>query len=68
MFKKRKKTNPVEEQFQEESSLEHTTLVLTGPHAIAFPRIEEIFSSSPVSSVSQDPLERDQMGDLTGVQ
>lgn len=43
MFKEIKKTNPIEEHFQEESSQEQTTLVLTGLQATHFPRIEEIF-------------------------
>ena len=57
MYKKKKKKNPLEEPFQEESSHEQTTLVLAGPHVATFPWIEEIFSSSLLSSVSQDPLE-----------
>lgn len=57
MYKKKKKNNPLEEKFQEESSQEQTTLVLIGPHVATFLGIKEFFSSSPNSSVSQDPLE-----------
>ena len=64
MYKKNKK-NPVNEPFQEENSHEHTTLVLTDPHATTFPRFEEIFSSSPVSSATQDPLESLKTRDIT---
>lgn len=63
MYKK-KKNNPLEEPSQEESSQEYITLVLSGSYAATFPRVEEIFSCSHVSLVTQDPLKSIQTREL----
>jgi len=56
MYKK-KKNNLLEAPSLEESSKEHTPLILLGTYVATFQRVEEIFSSSPISLVIKDPLE-----------
>jgi len=58
IYKKRQKTNPVEESLQEENV--QSTIVLTDLYTSTFPQNEDIFIGSPSYLASQEPLETSQ--------
>jgi len=60
IYKKRQRTNPTEEIFEEGNT--QSTIILTWPHASR--RTKEIFVASPSSLAFQEPLDTSQSGEL----